>query len=169
MVNVKVCFVELVIGGCHSFLSLRSSERFEPRTEGGTLDRCKLGSRAEGVPVVLSEMFPEGLSMHGYHYLDAFVSESLIGAAGAESLSHALRELPSFQIEWNLELVRRALYPELPSRCQSIFCLESVEEFRDWPELMTGEGQLVEILVPDNGKCVTLDSRMLGGGFLNAR
>lgn len=119
MVNVKVCFVELVIGGCHSFLSLRSSERFEPRTEGGTLDRCKLGSRAEGVPVVLSEMFPEGLSMHGYHYLDAFVSESLIGAAGAESLSHALRELPSFQIEWNLELVRRALYPELPSRCQS--------------------------------------------------
>ena len=65
---------------------------------------------------------------------------------------YALHELPSFQIEWNLELVRRILYPELPSRCQSIFCLNSVEEFQNWPELMVGEGQLVEILAPDNGK-----------------
>jgi len=39
-------------------------------------DYCKLGSQAEGVSVVLSEMFPEGLSMHGYHYLDVFVSEN---------------------------------------------------------------------------------------------
>ena len=167
MVNVKVCFVELVIGGAMVFYHYDRLSALSPGQKVElSRDYCKLGSQAEGVPVVLSEMFPEGLSMHGYHYLDVFVSESLIGVAGAESLSYALRELPSFQIEWNLELVRRALYPELPSRCQSIFCLESVEEFLDWPELMTGEGQLVEILVPDNGKCITLDSRMLSGGFL---
>lgn len=126
----------------------------------------ELDIRAQGVAAVLSEMFPEGLSRHGRRYLNIFASRSLVGAVDAESLKYALHELPSFQIEWNLELVRRILYPELPSRCQSIFCLNSVEEFQNWPELTTGEGQLVEILVPDNGKYVTLDSQMLRGGYV---
>ena len=82
MVNVKVCFVELFIGGAMVFYHYDRLSALSPGQKVElSRDYCKLGSQAEGVPVVLSEMFPEGLSMHGYHYLDVFVSESLIGVA----------------------------------------------------------------------------------------
>lgn len=167
MTDAKVCIIELIVGGVVIFYHYDRSGALNPGQKVElSREYSELDVRAEGVAAVLSEMFPEGLSRHGRRYLDIFVSRSMVGAVDAGSLKYALHELPSFQIEWNLELVRRILYPELPSRCQSIFCLNSVEEFQNWPELMVGEGQLVEILVPDNGKYVTLDSQMLRGGFV---
>lgn len=129
-------------------------------------DYSMLGERAEGVPGALSWLFPEGMSRHGFLYMDVFSTGYVAGTESAESLRRQLAEMPSYQIEWNLELVRRIWFPDLPSRCQSLFCLQGTEDFFRWPELRSSQGRLFEVCVPDGGKHAVLDSQMLRGGFV---
>lgn len=71
-----------------------------------------------------------------------------------------------YQIEWNLELVRRIWFPDLPSRCQSMFCLQKAEGFFQWPELWSPQGRFFEVYVLDGGKHTVCDSQLLRGGFI---
>lgn len=141
--------------------ALESGQRLEL-----SRDYSVLGERAEGVTDALSWLFPEGMSRHGFLYMDVFSTGCAVGAESGESLRWQLANMPSYQIEWSLELVRRIWFPGLPSRCQSIFCLQNTESLSQWPELWSSQGRLFEVDVPDDGRRAVLDSRMLRGGFV---
>lgn len=72
----------------------------------------------------LIELFPDGLSFHGWQYLlDRHDFEKI----GTSQISYVNHEVT---VELIFEYVRRASYPKLPSRFQSFFAWGSIEEAR---------------------------------------
>ena len=61
-------------------------------------------------------LFPDGLSMHGLHYVD-------------ETLQHNQGNLAEYySLEYEYELVRRIYFSKLPSRFQSFFALRNLDQ-----------------------------------------
>ena len=61
------------------------------------------------------------------------------------------------------EYVRVTMFPHMPSRFQSIFALESIDLFQQWPELTRGKYTIYEIEFDSPHVC--LDSCFLRGGL----
>lgn len=95
------------------------------------------GWSVDGFGSMLESLFPEGISKHGLQYLrpPAYPEESLNDEA----------ELRMRVLEQNLELCRRAAFPDRPSRFQSIFCVESISDLLAWPELLAPGFAIYEI------------------------
>ncbi|WP_334473582.1 DUF2441 domain-containing protein [Arsenophonus sp. PmNCSU2021_1] len=77
----------------------------------------------------LNQMYPEGLSKHGYNYL--YNPNIMMG-----NLTHASKAL---MIGLVFELVRRSHFPEKPSRYQSLFACQQVSEAKQFRELLADE------------------------------
>jgi hypothetical protein len=89
-------------------------------TEGTVLDRSQPSVPVPDVQAHLRSLYPEGLTAHGFNHLIAPPPE---GQANA-------------QIELWFEWVRRAEFPATPSRYQSAFGCETIDNarsFRDHP------------------------------------
>lgn len=68
-------------------------------------------------------MFPDGLSYHGLHY----TNETLQNIGGNQASFYIL--------EYELELIRRSYFPNLPSRYQSFFAIKTVDEISKWNDI----------------------------------
>jgi hypothetical protein len=76
----------------------------------------------------LVELFPEGLSPHGWRYmLDRyeFIRDPISSDAFVDH---------TWQVEFTFEMVRRAAFPKMNSRFQSYFAWETLSTQRDVPE-----------------------------------
>lgn len=93
-------------------------------------------------------IFPDGLSYHGLHYLD-------------ESFQNLCGNQPSFYVlEYELELIRKSYFPNLPSRFQSFFAIESIEENKKWDGIFSDDCTIWEIEF-DESNCIIRDSNLL--------
>lgn len=119
--------------------------------------------------------FSQGISYHGLNQLrdSCPYIEGKPSATGELLLSpqsfSARKSLVDEQIiEVVFELVRRAHFPDLPSRFTSLFAVNSLNEFSLWPELTNAERfpyqQVIEIDVPDGIPC--FDASFLQGGLI---
>jgi len=70
-------------------------------------------------------LFPEGLSFHGWRY-----AKERHTYGTSPNFSHKA----TFLAEMNFEYVRKAYYPDKPSRFQSIFACETADEARAFKE-----------------------------------
>lgn len=119
--------------------------------------------RAEGAGAEVARMFPNGISPHGLRYLSTVcvrLFEAPFFNFGAIS-----GELSSVLIEQTLELVRRADFPNMPSRFQSVFCVDDPSDLDAWPEITATGGTLFEITPENPSKVARLDASFLKGGF----
>lgn len=76
----------------------------------------------------LRELFPDGLSFHGWQYLLDRHDFINIGTPPIPYVNHATT------VELIFEYVRRASYPKLPSRFQSYFAWESIEDAKSFQQ-----------------------------------
>lgn len=97
---------------------------------------------------VITDLFPDGLSHHGFHYIDSPAQLS-----PPERASY-------YVMEYELELVRRSFFPNLPSRFQSFFALEKLEDLRQWDGIFDRSNTIWKIQF-DESQSVRLDSNLL--------
>lgn len=134
-----------------------------------SLSPCeKIGSQYHEI---LYKLFPNGISEHGEKYInDMFTNMPVIMPLGLVTIGNLIASsynLGPCMCEWTFESVRRSVFPENPSRFQSMFCLSSPEELKRWPEITTTasqNAQLFEISVSDDLK--PFDSALLRGGLV---
>lgn len=97
---------------------------------------------------ILRKMFPEGISYHGTHYLD-------------ESVQNKDGNQPSFYIlEYELELIRSAYFPNLISRYQAFFALEKLNDIKEWYGILNEDCTIWEIEFDENNY-IKRDSNLL--------
>lgn len=112
-----------------------------------------------------------GLSQHGLLYLEptCTLEPFIISQHGeiqfpAGSVKKQTDMIGQRILEYGLELVRAAYFPQYPSRFQCLFGLGSLNDFDQWPELTQGvERRIFEISVPDDTP--RFDSSFLRGGL----
>lgn len=92
----------------------------------------------------LNDCFPNGISKHGEHYLEDFVT-ILKNNDPVISVKKINDEIGICISEFSIELIRRCKYPHLPSRFTSLFCLPSLDDLKQWPELETENYSIFEI------------------------
>lgn len=115
--------------------------------------------------------FSSGVSQFGmrqmqryYSFLDCIQIPSLGEYIKIESLRSAIGEQNQKIIELTFEMVRRMYFSNLPSRFTSLFALDSVSDFRRWPELTySKQFDIYKIEVPDS--TIRFDSNFLRGGL----
>ena len=76
----------------------------------------------------LLELFPEGLSLHGWQYLldrHDFIRHPVTNDV---FVNH------TWQVELTFEMVRRAVFPKMNSRLQSYFAWETLDDARNFRE-----------------------------------
>lgn len=94
------------------------------------------------------KMFPDGISFHGVHYLD-------------EKHQNTGGNRPSYYImEYELELIRKSYFPNLPSRFQSLFAVENLEEIKKWDGIFSANCTIWEIEF-DDSNYAKFDSNLL--------
>jgi hypothetical protein len=93
---------------------------------------------------VVEKYFPDGISNHGNHYL----SEKIRYWHDYESND---RFLPcTLTIEMVFELVRRSGYPHLPSRFQSLFAFETLQEAQKFQTEYSKSESKIYLIEADN-------------------
>lgn len=112
----------------------------------------------------------EGLSKHGLNYMNLscplYPLEIMNGSIYFHNATvwDQLTVSDNRIMEYTFELVRRAHFPQYPSRLQSFFVLQSKEDFWAWPELLGNcQYPIYEIDAPDDIHC--FDSTWLRGGL----
>lgn len=122
---------------------------------------------------VFHEYFPEGLSCHGIQYANDQTSElspllisgpSPIPIVLLSKLATANEELGKNFCEYQFELVRRAFFPHLPSRFQSMFGTAQVGDFSQWRDIGISESTPVYEIYSDSHP-FRFDSSWLRGGL----
>lgn len=127
--------------------------------------------------IVFRDLFPEGLSKHGINYIQDCVynfrhfpvrfiptSKSELRCIVADEITEANYRISSTECEYKFELIRRALFPTLPSRFQSIFAVSDLSDFEQWLDVgFTSDDHVYELQVPDGTK--RFDSTWLRGGY----
>lgn len=119
--------------------------------------------RAEGAGASVARMFPNGISQHGLRYLSTVCSR--VYNAPFFNLGSLDGEPSLAIIEQTFELVRRADFHGMPSRFQSMFCVDDQSDLDAWPEIMADGGTLFEITPADTSRIARLDASFLKGGF----
>lgn len=108
-------------------------------------------------------LFPDGLSEHGNTYLDPAIFQTNLPLSIDE-----LCDLSSFSnshlIEAFFELIRRNLFPTLPSRLQCFFGVEQLSDFKYWPELFEADNKVFQIQF-EQEQSIKLDASFLTGGI----
>lgn len=135
------------------------------RTDSLTLgDEIKLQKIEESKVNRFSDiLFPNGVSQHGFYYtadLTYNINSSNNSIVEFEKLKNSFA---SSQIEYNFEMVRKAFFPDLPSRFSSLFALENLEDILRWPELLIPGSKIHRLNIdkePDS-----FDSMLLAGGL----
>lgn len=123
---------------------------------------------------ILYSQFEHGLSKHGLHYLklscNTFPYWHLMNDRiffEKPYFDESLKTIDSQIIELNAELVRRAYFPQYPSRYESLFTVQSIRDFYQWPELSDRESfqnaRIFEIEAPNETH--GFDSKWLRGGI----
>lgn len=118
---------------------------------------------AEGAGAAVARMFPRVISRHGLRYLSTV--RSRVSDIPLFNLGSLEGDPSSAIIEQTFELVRRADFPGMPSRFQSVFCVEDPSELDAWPEITASGGALFEIAPADPARIAKLDASLLKGGF----
>jgi hypothetical protein len=119
---------------------------------------------------LLRQLFPDGLSRHGMFYLGVSrhpvtmfsvvlpitensqpMPKGMLQLSEIESVSHFAGTVA---LEMTLELLRRNVFPQEPSRFQSLFCLRNIDDLQYWPEMRNPQthqfdGKLFEIEIDD--------------------
>lgn len=99
-------------------------------------------------PFMAHKMFPNGISVHGFHYIN-------------EKVQHEGDNSPAFYtLEYELELIRRCYFPNLPSRYQSFFALESPDDIILWKNMFPSDCTIWEVEF-DEEQCIKRDARLL--------
>ena len=123
---------------------------------------------------IFHECFPEGLSMHGIHYAaDQRLVFQVLSVQITPSSScpcvplgyigdaHSL--LGNTICEYQFELVRKAFFPHNPSRFQSVFAVEKMDDFMQWED--TGIGKDCAVYEIETNDLYRFDSTWLRGGL----
>ena len=97
----------------------------------------------------LNDFFPDGISKHGEHYLHDFIATPMNNIP-LQSIREINNEIGIYISELSIELIRRCKYPYLPSRFTSLFCLLSLDDLKQWPELKTSNYSIYEIEYDSN-------------------
>lgn len=133
---------------------------------------------------ILQEIYPEGLSRHGFRYASAMVGEDEnINTPGeSKPLVTALpisdsdtpfifSEPNSARYEWLFELVRLAEFESCHSRFQSVFGWQTQSEIGDLSPVQDRDSQLVKLSCDsyDKRDMNLLKFRSFSGGFETAR
>ena len=93
-------------------------------------------------------LFPDGLSMHGLHYVD-------------ETLQHNQGNLAEYySLEYEYELVRRIYFSKLPSRFQSFFALRNLDQIKQWNDVFSNQDIVWEVEI-ENSFFIERDSNLL--------
>lgn len=130
-----------------------------------TLDQVKSDKElgVEGVLLSVRKMFPEGVSKFGLRYLKT--SCSCADKLELHTPHGVPSNTPSAIIEAIFELVRRADFPDIPSRFTSLFCVGNLTWFDNWSELTSKRAPVYEIKPHETCRSATLDASFLVGGI----
>ncbi|WP_421590924.1 hypothetical protein [Shinella sp. M27] len=96
-----------------------------PRIEYGFLNANDGTSTSDDLRVHCLELFPEGLSIHGWQFL---TSRNWVQGQNEPFLTH------NEGIELVFEFVRLAHFPDRPSRMQSYFAFDSIEQVKSFSD-----------------------------------
>lgn len=133
---------------------------------------------------VLQDMYPEGLSRHGFQYASAMIAEDnnahppgkskpIITALPTSDpdLSHIFSEPNSTRYEWLFELVRLSEFKSCQSRFQSVFGWQNKPEIEDLKPVQGQDPQLVKLSCDDYHKHDNslLKFTSFSGGLENAK
>lgn len=98
--------------------------------------------------LLLEYMFNNKLSNHGLHYIN-------------ESLQNVGDNRPAFYaLEYELELIRRAYFPQMPSRYQVMFAIDSLDKVYEWNDLFGCNYSIWKIEFPEENHIIR-DSNLL--------
>lgn len=126
----------------------------------------------------LLSCFDGQLSAHGLKYLDLKcpVSPCLTFPDGsiaywAQDVAKQLDNSNMHILEFTFEMVRKAYFPQHPSRFTSLFAVAYMQDFLDWTEICTSadleQMNILKLDLPENPPC--FDSRWLKGGLIHGR
>jgi len=133
---------------------------------------------------ILQEMYPEGLSRHGFRYASAMVGEDKNVSTPGKSKplvtalpisdsdsSPIFFEPNSTRYEWLFELVRLAEFESCHSRFQAVFGWQNQSEIGDLKPVQDRDSQLVKLSCDsyDKRDMNLLEFRSFNGGFEAAR
>ena len=120
--------------------------------------------------------FDGGISLHGMQYLDLSCTKHpyFVGQNGNILFDHftisAQLNIADMRIlEYGVELVRRAHFPQYPSRYQSLFAVRETKDLQLWPELITqSDIQPSHIFqIETHNKTDCFDANWLRGGLIH--
>ena len=97
----------------------------------------------------VDELFPEGVSSHGNQYF-------------LNSKSNPMLSAP--QTELIVEYVRRACYPQCPSRFQSLFAVETIQQAQQFRQKYDGDSGSIWQIEVDTTQIFKADMNLLGVG-----
>jgi hypothetical protein len=126
------------------------------------------GIKEDGLSIdLIKELFPDGVSLHGINYL-----RDLYYPYGEDFMTDikSSNQIISMAItEYSFELIRRLKYSHIPSRFETLFALENLDDIKKWPELITNNYKIFEIKV-NNTQVFKLDaSSLLSGVYLDQK
>lgn len=128
-------------------------DRHNSLIEGQTVNLNKYPSGNAEFTFFAEKMFPQGISQHGYNYMCSTPKNSIQGET-------------SFTImEFELELIRRSFFSNMPSRYQSFFAVESIENIRLWLDIITSPFKVYKIEF-SKSQYEQFDSQLLNLGLL---
>ena len=136
---------------------------------GVTLDlRHPLQNEIGLHPEIKPNFFPEGLSRHGLHYFSDWI-EKIELAVFSDKLTFYNMSVTLRDLELIFELARRAMFPKMPSRFQSLFAVGSPDEMSRWPEMKDPNGELSgKLFEIDTHHAFCFDaSYLLGGTYIS--
>ncbi len=111
----------------------------------------------------INELFPEGLSKHGWDFIK---QKFLRNKAPDYETTNMVEMDTAYILEMNLEYTRRIFYAEKPSRFQSIFAWESIEDARKFKARFPNETP--KIFAIEGKRMHKADMHMLLLGLNNA-
>lgn len=111
---------------------------------------------------VINRKFPEGLSLHGNHYF-ARQANSFITSDG-KLINDNIPSVNAYLIDNIFEYERVINFPQRPSRFQSIFCSETIEEAKSWVDFfrLGSEAKIWEVET-EHDEYARLDAKWLKG------
>ena len=105
----------------------------------------------DSINYAAEHLFGGRMSRHGMHHM-----------ANPDGIDISM----SSSIEFEFELIRKAFFPDMLSRFQAFFALESLQDILSWGNILPA-GQpfaIYEVSIPDTNKHHKLDSAFLRGG-----